>query len=68
VQAAAGPVAQFRTGRVGARLAGFRPGVHRDVERLGGGYLGRLGFEWNRFGDDPVPNTQRGTIANVSVQ
>jgi endo-1,4-beta-xylanase len=28
-----------------------------------GGYLGRLGFEWNRFGDDPVPHTQRGTIA-----
>ena len=27
-----------------------------------GGYLGRLGFKWNRFGDDPVPHTQRGTI------
>jgi hypothetical protein len=27
-----------------------------------GGYLGRLGFEWNRFGDNPVPHTQRGTI------
>jgi endo-1,4-beta-xylanase len=28
-----------------------------------GGYLGRLGYEWNRFGDDPVPHTQRGTIS-----
>jgi endo-1,4-beta-xylanase len=27
-----------------------------------GGYLGRLGFEWNRFGEDPVPHTERGTI------
>lgn len=27
-----------------------------------GGYLGRLGYEWNRFGDTPVPHTQRGTI------
>jgi hypothetical protein len=27
-----------------------------------GGYLGRLGFEWNRFGEDPVPHNQRGTI------
>jgi hypothetical protein len=27
-----------------------------------GGYLGRLGYEWGRFGDDPVPHTQRGTI------
>jgi endo-1,4-beta-xylanase len=28
-----------------------------------GGYLGRLGFEWGRFGSDPLPHTQRGTIA-----
>lgn len=27
-----------------------------------GGYLGRLGFEWGGFGDDPVPHDQRGTI------
>jgi hypothetical protein len=27
-----------------------------------GGYLGRLGYEWGRFGDTPVPHTQRGTI------
>jgi hypothetical protein len=27
-----------------------------------GGYLGRLGFEWGRFGSDPVPHDQRGTI------
>lgn len=27
-----------------------------------GGYLGRLGFEWNRFGDNPVPHDQVGTI------
>jgi hypothetical protein len=28
-----------------------------------GGYLGRLGFEWGGFGNDPVPHTQRGTIS-----
>jgi hypothetical protein len=27
-----------------------------------GGYLGRLGFEWGRFGGDPVPHDERGTI------
>jgi endo-1,4-beta-xylanase len=27
-----------------------------------GGYLGRLGFEWGAFGDDPVPHTERGEI------
>ena len=27
-----------------------------------GGYLGRLGYEWARFGDTPVPHTQLGTI------
>ena len=27
-----------------------------------GGYLGRLGFEWARFGDTPVPHDQVGTI------
>jgi len=27
-----------------------------------GGYLGRMGFEWNRFGDTPVPHDQQGTI------
>ncbi len=27
-----------------------------------GGYLGRLGFEWGRFGDDPVPHDERGEI------
>lgn len=27
-----------------------------------GGYLGRLGYEWGRFGQTPVPHDQRGTI------
>lgn len=27
-----------------------------------GGYLGRLGYEWNRFGETPVPYEQHGTI------
>jgi endo-1,4-beta-xylanase len=27
-----------------------------------GGYLGRLGFEWGAFGDEPVPHTERGEI------
>ncbi|HEY3496209.1 MAG TPA: glycoside hydrolase family 11 protein [Polyangiaceae bacterium] len=27
-----------------------------------GGYLGRLGYEWGGFGDEPVPHDQRGEI------
>jgi endo-1,4-beta-xylanase len=27
-----------------------------------GGYLGRLGFEWGGFGEEPVPHDQRGTL------
>lgn len=27
-----------------------------------GGYLGRLGYEWSRFGETPVPHEQIGTI------
>lgn len=27
-----------------------------------GGYLGRLGYEWGRFGQNPVPHGQRGEI------
>jgi hypothetical protein len=27
-----------------------------------GGYLGRLGFEWGGFGDEPVPHDERGEI------